>query len=71
MYYKIEYTIKGVSFDCIVKALDTHWICVHYYNANRWFIRKEPLSEETLKRGIQCTKEEFNELIQKCYQQTN
>lgn len=71
-YYKVEFTIQGKHFPCLVKFRegDRHWVCIYINrdNKNDWFIRKEVISQDLLKHGIEIDEMVFNlryEIIEK------
>lgn len=70
MYYTIEYTVRGVSFECQVKVNEnkTHWVCVYYKNPDNWFIRREPISIEVLNRAKSLSESTFNQTLDTCLQ---
>lgn len=63
-YYLVDFNVQGKWFSCVVKFFegDRHWTCVYFNKENRndWFIRKEVISPELLKHGIETSPEVFD-----------
>lgn len=72
-YYKVEFSIQGKHFPCVIKYIpgNRHWICAYYNKDNRndWFIRNEVISEALIKCGIEISEEVYNNVVGKILRQ--
>lgn len=72
-YYKVEFTIQGKHFPCLVKFRegDRHWVCLYLNkdNGNDWFIRKEVASQDLLKHGKEVDESLFDFYSEKLLKQ--
>lgn len=63
-YYLVDFNVQGKWFSCVVKFFegDRHWTCVYFNkeNKNDWFVRKEVISPELLKHGMEISPEVFD-----------
>lgn len=68
-YYKVEFTVQGKHFSCVVKFRegDRHWTCVYLNkdNKNDFFIRRETISQELIRYGVEINEDLYEHILNK------